>query len=254
MRVIDLTIPLYEGMSYGNIYPFETPFKIETFGNSRMKREIFTMNAEPGTRRLMGPDGKMEDGIVVLQDTAIVDVGRKGPEEKVTPEEIENGMAAADFREGDAFILRTGWGDNESYRKMGDDWEWMCPCIGRDDTFQKIAEVMAAKKSKLFCYDTPNAYDMPDRWKTWTDKKPKPKLWPSAESKAWIDAWTKDASVGPDLSPDKLFGRLTAIGVTLIGALVNTGEIKKKRVKLIALPLKVEGSPMGPCNVVAIEE
>ena len=255
MRVIDLTLPLYEGMPYGDIYPFETPFRIEMFGNSRMKREIYHMNGEPGTRRMMGSGGlKIEDGNIVLQDVAIVHIGPKGAGEQVTIQDIERGVAQADIHEGDGLIFHTGWGDDERWRKMGLDWELMCPYYGVDEVFQKIAEVMVANKSKLFCYDTANAYNMRERWKTWIDKKPKPKSWPSDDSKEWLEAWEKDESIGPPVVPGKLLGRLGAIGATYIGAVVNVGAIKKPRVKLIALPLKILGVGLSPCNVIAIEE
>lgn len=259
MRIIDLTMPLYEGMGYSTIYPLETPFKIETIG-TRWTRQIFHINGEPGTRRIMlsgagGADGKKATASnIVLQDTAIVDVGHKGPDEKVTPEDVERGFANADFREGDAVIFRTGWGDNESYRKLGQDYEWLSPTFGRDDTFKKMAEYMGPKKSKLFCYDTANCLDMKTRYKKWLDIKPRPKPWPSPEAKEFLDKWTKDETMVNLGKPGEMLGRLSALGITAIGALVNCGDIKKKRVKLIALPLKVDGATLAPCNVIAIEE
>lgn len=256
MRIISLTMPLYAGMGYGNLSFLETPFKLQIIG-SRVKREVFTIGGESGTRRQTLRTGTIENSDVVLQDTAIVDVGPKGHEEEVTPEDVERGMAKADFREGDAVIFRTGWGDNESYRKLGIDYEFLSPHFGDDPTWIKIAEIMKAQKSKLFCHDTANCLNMKKRYKKWLESKtPRPRPWPSPEAKAWIKKWETDLSLAPLTEGEKgrHLNRLGEMGVTVIGALVNCGAIQKKRVKLIALPLKVEGVKHAPCNVVAIEE
>lgn len=258
MRVINLTHPLYEGMSFGSLWPQERPFEIDnikSWDTHGLRLDNFNVYCEQGTRLLLyssladfrnGP--KIDEVNIVLQDTVVVDVP-KGPKEIVTGKEVERACAKADFREGDALIVRTGWGDDERYLKLGEDYQLMSPYYGGDEDWKIICEIMVAKKSPLFCYDTANASDMVQKHIEWLEQRPRPKTWPSPEAKAWVAKHTQ-------LKIAQRAGmlRLNAAKINLIGGLVNCGEIKKERVKLIALPLRVKGVGAAPVNVVAVEE
>ena len=262
MRVIDLTIPLYEGMSFGRVYPQERPFEIETISSwdTGLRLDNFSVYCEQGTRLILcsldaackdGP--KIGDVNIVLRDMVVVDVP-KGPSELVTAEEVERAIAKVDFREGDAVLFRTGWGDDKRYSKLGVDYELTCPHFGSDDTLKKIVEIMKAKKSDLFCYDTANCTDMNATFKDWVSQKPLPPTWPSPQAKERMAKRVAER-LAVKIPPEGVgLFRLTRAGINLIGGLVNCGEIKQERVKLIALPLKVKEVPVAPCNVVAVEE
>ncbi|MBI2303583.1 MAG: hypothetical protein HYU86_02405 [Chloroflexi bacterium] len=100
MRIVELTMPLYEGMGYGNVYPQERPFEIRwlyppEYGSSRA---VYIMSNEPGTRLLL-PSSRVErrdaprlDEIdlrqFVMRDAAILDVP-KGALEVVRAEDID---------------------------------------------------------------------------------------------------------------------------------------------------------------------
>ena len=267
MRVINLTMPLYEGMGVGRIYPQESEFIIESItsweeGGARL--DVFHVYCEQGTRLIMPSillmdkdKPTVDEANIVLQDTVIVDIP-KGTGEVITVEDIEQALPKADWQPGDALLIRTGWGDNERYLEMGEDFWTRCPFYQGDDVWKKIVEFMKAKQSNIFCYDTANAADMNALYSDWMAMKPRPKTWPSPEAKERMkkrvqQRWEDFAKWSNPEEGQGLF-RLTRAGMMAIGGLINCGQIKKSRVKLIALPLRVKGVAMAPCHVVAIEE
>lgn len=262
MRLVDLSLPLYEGMSAGRLFPQERPFQIEgimTWEQHGMRMDTYSIYSEQGTRLIMysivaprrdGP--KLDEAKIVLQDTVVIDIP-KGPGEAITAEDIESAVVKADYREGDALLIRTGWGDNERYRVLGDDYVLKSPYYDGDRTWRKLLEIMTAKRSHLFCYDTANAGNMVKVLEEWLAQKPLPKSWPSPEARAYVKKMAAGLSKRTMVEGGLGLFRMCHAKINLLGGLVNCGEIKKERIKLIALPLKVQGGTMAPCNVVAIE-
>jgi kynurenine formamidase len=250
-------------MTPGDVFPQERPFEIESVFSwdiDGLRTDNFSVYGEQGTRLLLyssleavkdGP--KLDEIDIVLQDTVVVDVP-KGPKEVVTGEEVERACAKADFRQGDALIVRTGWGDGERYYKLGRDYELKSPYYGGDETWKKIVEILTAKKCPLFCYDTANAMNMAESYRDWVEQKPRPKPWPSPEAKARVRKEFEALQLKKMPEEGRVLLRVSRARINMIGGLVNCGEIKKERVKLIALPLRVKGATAAPCNVVAIEE
>ena len=263
MRVIDLTMPISEGMTFGNVFPQGGIFEVDVMMDwdthgARIGR--YAVYSEQGTRlvlyTLFAPyqkdDLRLDRVNIVLRDTVVVDIP-KGPGEKVTPEELENTLARADYRDGDAILFRTGWGNDDRYRKLGDDYELKNPNFGRDDTLQKLVDIMVAKKSDLFCTDTASVSDMVARYQDWLARKPRPETYPSPEAKAYMKAHESTPEQRKELLNKGLF-IIAGAKINFIPALVNCDQITKERVKLIALPLKVQGECVAQCNVVASEE
>ncbi len=60
-----------------------------------------------------------------------------------------------------------------------------------------------------------------------------------------FDSWTDPQGFWPEF-----FGQ----GVLLLAPLVNLGEVRANRVKMVALPMKVEESCAAPCRVVLVED
>ncbi len=261
-RVIDLTMHIYEGMGIGRVFPQEQEFIIEdvlTYEQHGLRLCRFTMWQEPGTRLNLGSlaasrrnQPKLDEidlGELYEKNTIILDIP-KAAEEEVTPEEVEQAFDKADYREGDWVIIHTGWGDNQRYFGLGDDYALKSPHYSNEAT-QKLAEIMSANKSKLFGYDTasmghPAKYIIPE----WCQQKPRPKGWPSDEAKEYIRNYTAEklkADWGGVMP-------LPQAGIMILGGLVNVGVLKKKRVKLTIFPLKIKGVGGGPCRVAAIEE
>lgn len=236
MKLIDLTMPLYDGMPTGHghgafkshpLWP--EAFKKETAGSTRPGTEfhVYTMFCEQGTRLLL-PSYRPEwrddparlDSVdlnkLILRDTVILDVP-KGENEMIEVEELEAAFNKAPVQKGDALLIRTGWGDNERYRKMGHDFREKAPSY-MTASGGKIIELLERNDSDLWLYDNSDMNGIDPR---------------TGERQSAFTIRT---------------------GLIAIGGIVNTGAIKKERVKLIIAPLRIEGGHMGPCTVVAVEE
>ncbi|MBI2303450.1 MAG: cyclase family protein [Chloroflexi bacterium] len=262
MRIIELTMPLYEGMGYSSVYPQEQPFTVEevyTWDVDGHQREAYTLSSEPGTRFILPSiyveqrDGPKLDEIdlskFIMRDMAVVDIPKRA-EEPILPEELDKAIAKAEIQPGDAILIRTGWGDNESYLKLGEDFELKSPYYGPGFVTHLI-EVLEQYQTDLHCYDVANMHHYSDVKATWCAQKPRPRSWTSLEAKAYVqmEHETRRYAVRSDRRRTSLF----AAGITCIGGLTNCGAISRPRVKLIALPLRIKGRTVAACHAVAIE-
>ncbi len=266
MKMISLTMPLYEGMGYGGVYPQEQPFQVEwiyTWEVHGHQRGVHTFSSEPGTRMILPSiaaekkDTPKLDEIdltkFVLRDTVILDVP-KGANEVVMPEEIDQALSKVDLRPGDALLVRTGWGTEERLLELGDDYELTSPYYS-DEGVARVVEVMKQNNSDLFCYDVANMGDYLKMKATWAAQKPRPKSWMSAEAKAVV-AEQSEKSNRYWSAPGERRGvmRLFAADIAAIGGIVNATRITKPRFKLIALPFRVKGWGVAGCYAMAIED
>jgi len=137
--IIDLTMHIYEGMAIGRVFPQEQEFIIEdvlNYDDHGLRLCRFTMWQEPGTRINLGSlaaprrDQPKLDEIdlndLYEKDTVILDIPKEA-EESVTAEDVEEAFNKADYREGDWVIVHTGWGDNQRYFELGDDYALKSP-------------------------------------------------------------------------------------------------------------------------------
>ncbi|MBI2303582.1 MAG: hypothetical protein HYU86_02400 [Chloroflexi bacterium] len=147
--------------------------------------------------------------------------------------------------------MRTGWGDNESYVTMGEDYELRSPYYS-DESLKRLAELMVQNKSDLFGYDVANCYDYTELKRAWCAQTPRPQPWPSPEAKAFI-AQQAARGHGPAYS-SRMLGHIFGAGIAAIGGLTNCGAISCARVKLIALPLRIKGVTSAACHVIALED
>lgn len=261
MRLIDLTMPLFEGMGMGNCYPQERSFILEKMAPDYNPHLVsYTMFCEPGTRIVLPLLGNVNKEVnlenqeltdIMFRDAVIVDIPKE-MEQGVTAEEIESACTKADFRQGDALIIRTGWGTVERLEQLGDDYQWRSPNYP-DPALKKLLEIMRAKRSDIFGYDTASMSDYATVKPGWAARG-SPKNWPSPEAKDFINQMKERRQKNPPPPEGSGPSRIYKAGITLLGGLVNVTSIRKERVKLIALPLKVRGEAMAPVRVVAIEE
>lgn len=236
MKLIDLAMPLYEGMPAGyghkalkghHLWP--EVFKMEKVQTYEQGLEMFvyTVFCQAGTRVVL-PSNRPElykldptrlDTIeldsLILKDAVIIDTP-KGAGEIVELAEFEAALNKAPIQEGDALLLRTGWGDKESYLKLGHLYIENSPHYSQAAA-DKLMEFLEKNSSNVWLYDV-------------------------------------HLMGGLDKRTGAFGGFANRAGLIPVGGLVNCGAITKPRVKVIILPMYVKNAHMAPCRVVAIEE
>lgn len=164
----------------------------------------------------------------------------------VTPEQIKEGFAKADYRKGDVVILRTGWGDEKRWEKIGDDYARHTPCISKAAA-EELCRIMKENGSDLAGSDV--AYwGRGDKYQgpLWADRPGWARNpFPSIEAKRFLAQYTPEKAIEDWESPNVM----TTNNINFIGAMVNLGEIKQERVKITVLPMKLQGARGATCNV-----
>jgi kynurenine formamidase len=248
-------------MPVGNVWAWDVPFqtqRITTIERHGFELFMITMHSETGTR-LMPPClsdptlpkiDELDLRSLVLRDTLVVDLP-KGPGEEITAEDIEMAVVPAGLGEGEALLIRTGWGDGERYYELGDDYARQTPHFAQSGA-ERLVAFMKERKSDLLASDIAyygwgGRYMLPE----WASKPPweRPPF-PSPEAIRYLHAYTLE-KVRADWGSAAVF---TAGRIMLVAALVNCGALTRQRVKLIILPLKIRGGAAAPCRVVALEE
>ena len=207
MRLIDLTMPIWEGAGYGEILPFtNSPVRFSEYmvyqkHGIRMTR--MKLDGETGSP-LMVPHQRMPfdpaplqpnpkfswtlDEIpldrLILRETTIIDI-RVGEEHEITPEEMKDAINRADFRREDEVLVRTGWGTRRRAYELGIDYYKRTPSI-HYDAAAILAEKMDEMGSSIFMTDcglvNPPSVQGNNWFRGETPLIPLPKPWPSAEA------------------------------------------------------------------------
>jgi len=261
MRLIDLTMPLWQGMPVCSTFPMNTSFKIEdslSYETHGYRMYAITLDTEAGTcfmqpsQNVRYRHGRMLPDVplaeIILRDTAVLTILRN-KRELIDTIDVERAFQVTPTREGDAILIRTGWGDNERYFDTGVDYVLDTPHYTKGGA-TKLAELMRANKSNLFLSDTallgyPENHFIPE----WCKLVPRPPNYPSKEAKEYLKTYTKDR-----MKEDwEAFEAFPPNNIAVCKCLVNCGEIARERIKLIILPLKILNAPSSTCRVIAVE-
>ena len=260
MRVVDLTLPLYDFMPVGNVWAWDVPFQsgpITTWEQNGYELTMLTMHSEAGTRLMIramthGEAPRIDQLPLepfVLRPTAVLETpcGIGGVLE---PAAIDRAFQDADVREGDAVLLHTGWGDDRRWVELGDDYARRTPYVSKAAA-ERLVEHLRATRSDLVGADV--AYwGRGDRYQgpEWADRPAWERApFPSIQARRYLAGYTREKALADFESP----AVLTAANVNFIGALCNLGGLSRRRVELIVLPLKVQGARGATCRVVAVE-
>ncbi len=262
MRVVNLTLPFYPHMPVGNVWPHDPPFRTEriiSYETHGARIDYISLHSESGTRMMTrGTNdptapriGDRDLGELVDRETVVIDIP-KGELEEITARDIEERVASdPDYRKGDALLIRTGWGDEERYRKIGDDYATRTPHFA-DYGSLRLANLMLEKQTDILAIDVAYIGNLaPYHMKPeWVDLPPwlRPPF-PSQECRTYMRLYNSEKGLR-DWSASR---PLHKAGI-IIAALCNAGAITKKRVRLTALPLYVDRAPGAPVTIVAIED
>lgn len=266
MSVVNLTLPLYPHMPVGNVWAWDSPFQLtpvmtpDTHGVSAYD---MSFHSETGTRLMLAAcyadDApkihELDYRPLVNRPTVVIDIP-KGPLEPITAEDIDATLAVdPDVRPGDAVLIRTGWGDDERYRILGDDYAATTPHFALAGA-ERLVEVMRAKDLDLMLTDCAyvGGHGEGLQWPEWSSRKPwdRPPF-PSEQARIYLRHYTGDRGAGGD-GPDFPASVPLHAWVSPVAALANCGALTTKRVRVSVLPLFLHGAAGAPCTVVATPE
>lgn len=262
MKITNLTIPLYPHMPVGNVWAWDVPFQTEEivrYEKQGPRLFMIKMHSETGTRLMWkGVQEKNAETVMDLdlnkfinKPAIIIDIPKTNYGE-IMPEDIENTLAKEqEYQNGDAVIIRTGWGNDERWKKMGDAYAYESPHFSNPGA-QATVDVMVSKGSDFLVTDcayignTGEGY-MREQWA----KLP---AWeriafPHEEAKAYLrnytaDMWRVDFGSSIILL-DKLY---------VIGAACNLNKLKGKRTTLVMLPMFIENACGTSAWLVALDK
>jgi kynurenine formamidase len=279
-------MPVWEGAGYGELLAMpNVPVRFNEYALYEwqgMRRTEIKIDDESGSpfmtiwQRAPHTPGPLEDdGLyrwkldqipleqLILRETAVIDVPA-GERHELTREEIERAVERADFRDGDAALVRTGWATREKAFELGDRYCEVGPSWS-DEACLAMDEAMRARNSNIVMTDTPLI--MTPIYQGWgwsmgpSRIVPRPKPWPSIEARERL----MDLPAEPDPTKTEQPNRPASLGqggyrewikslVAICKCLVNAGEITQPRVKMIIMPLLVRDGGASPCRFIAVEE
>lgn len=265
MSIIDLTLPLYPFMPVGNVWAWDSPFKTTPITSHQDNGIAFyhmSFHSETGTRLMLkacyDANASMIDELdyssFVNRETIVIDIP-KGEFAEITSDDIDSTLGQEpDFRNGDAVLIRTGWGDHERFRELGDDYAIRSPHFSVEGA-QRLVEIMKVHNSDLFLVDVAYIGNTGEKFMRpeWALRKPwdRPPF-PSVQARIYMRYYTEDQGKGGRCGDWAASVPLHA-HLTPVAALANCGLIHNKRIKVTILPLFIEGASGAPCSVVAIE-
>ncbi len=276
MKLIDLTMPIWEGAAYGEILPFtnsSVKFLEYMFYNKHgLRMTRMKLDGETGSPFMvphqrapfdmtpLQPDPKYSwtlDEIplerLILRDTAVLDI-RAGEGHEITPAEMEEAINRADYQTGDEVLLRSGWGTRERAYELGIDYCKRSPSIHYDAAFL-LAKKMDEMDSSIFMTDCGLIMSPRVQGHNWfrgdSPLVPLPKPWPSAEARerAMDLGGQKFATREPGS-----YGALIKKVIACCKCLIDCDLISKRRVRMIILPLLISGAGASPCRLIAVED
>ena len=284
MRLIDLSMPIWEGGGYGEVLAMPNlPVSFTeymTYDWHGMRRTQMKIDDESGSpfmtiwQRAPHISEPLEEGglyqwhldevpldRLILRPTSILDVPAIG-DYVISGEDIDRAVADADYREGDEVLVRTGWGTparayemGERYVLEGPGWSYEA-CI-------RMGEVMRERRSAIVMTDAPlimTALYQGWGWSAGPEKiVPRPRPWPSTEARErFLDL--------PEVPPTKTahppkpaelgkggYRELIKSTIAICKCLVEANQITSKRVEMIMMPMLVRRGGASPCRFIAVE-
>ena len=255
MRVLELTMPLDYQWMPDELFPMATQFMLAPRGSPE---KGITVGTESGTSLLLPAQfaafrrtprlHEIEPPELILRETAVVDVAC-GRREEIGRDALAAALERADFRHGDALLLRTGWGDSAAQQRGDDSYVLDTPHLSLDGAAY-LVEAMAQRHTTLLALDTalvgyPDKHLIPE----WLTLTPRPQCWPSEAARAYLAGYL-EREVLEDWAVDY---RLAEAGIMTLKRLVNCGQIQAGRVRLIVAPLRLVRGIGSTCRVVAVE-
>ncbi|MDG4762775.1 cyclase family protein [Solwaraspora sp. WMMD406] len=265
MTVVNLTLPLYPFMPVGNVWAWDSPFQLTpTLTHRRHGVSVHQMSfhSEAGTRLMLGACyddtaprvDELDYGPLVNRPTVVFDVPKEAGAE-IDAADIDRLADDPDYRDGDAVLLRTGWGDDQRYRTLGDEYASTSPHFSLAGA-ERLATLLKEKNSDLMLTDCAyignlgEAYMYPE----WSSRQPwdRPPF-PSQQARIYLRHYTPQRGAGGG-APDWASSVVLHAATSPVAALANCGALRGKRITVTVLPLFLAGAHGAPCTVWATDD
>jgi kynurenine formamidase len=173
----------------------------------------------------------------------------KGDREEISKSDVEKAFEDARPAKGDAFLIITGWGDKPHHQAEGNEYILGSPHFS-SEAARVLAQALHDNQNDLLLVDTavlglPKSHIIPE----WFSMLPAPSA-ESAEARMYLHLYDSEKAK-EDFIVEMEFARL---GITTVRKLVQCGQIKTRRIKLMVSPLNIVRGVASTCRVVAVEE
>ena len=180
---------------------------------------------------------------------AVVAHINKGDGQEISKSDVEKAFTDARPAKGDAFLIITGWGDKPHHQAEGNEYILSSPHFSFEAA-RFLAQALHDNYNDLLLADTaglgmPKSHMIPE----WFSMLPVPSA-ESAEARMYLHLYDSEKAK-KDFVVEMEFARL---GIMTVRKLVQCGQIKSQRIKLLVSPLNIVRGVASSCRVVAVEE
>lgn len=266
MKIHNLTLPLYPYMPVGNVWAWDAPFRRSstlTYDKHGVEQYTMSFHSEAGTRLMLAAcyddDAPRVDQLdytpFVNRPTVVVDIP-KGPDEELLPEDFDRALLDnEDFHDGDAVLIRTGWGDADRHLTLGDDYARHTPHFSVEGA-ERLVKIMQERSTTLMLTDCAYVGNLGVgfMYPEWASRDPwdRPPF-PSDQARAYMRSYTPSRGAGGG-APDWAASLPLHAALSPVPALANCDRIGSARVLVTVLPLFLADAEGASCSVFAIEE
>lgn len=255
MKFIELTMPLSHQWMPDGVFPTSVKFFL---GPKNHQEKGIVLGSDTGTC-LMLPSvfsafrntARLDELPVeklVLRPTTVTGIVKSDGEE-ITRADVEKALDSARPLKGDAFLIRTGWGDRPYHDFEGGSYVLQSPHLSLEAA-KYLGERMKENQSDLLLVDTalvgwPGKCLVPE----WCSLLPTPPV-ESGEARMYLHLYNAEKSK-EDFAVEI---ELARFGIMTVRKLVRCGRVERERIKIIVAPLQIVRGVASTCRVVAVED
>ena len=184
-----------------------------------------------------------------LRETSVLDIAKQDGQE-ITETEVKQAIEKTRFSNGNALLLRTGWGDRGIQCEPGSRYILASPHLSVEAA-KLLASFMVGRESDLLLTDMawigrPDKHLIPE----WCSLFPRPGPWPSTEAQIYLHLYTPEKAKD-DFAVEFI---LAKVGIMIVKRLVHCEAVISDRLRIIVSPLHIVRGVSSTCRVIAIEE
>jgi kynurenine formamidase len=255
MKFIELTMPLNHQWMPDEVLPTSVRFFL---GPKNHQEKGMVLGSETGTCLTL-PSVFMDfrkttrlDEVPVeklfLRGTTVAAIA-KGDQGEISRVDVEKTLDRSAWPKGNALLIATGWGDRPHHELEGGAYVLQSPHFSLEAATY-LGERMRENESDLLLVDTawlgwPGHYLIPE----WCSMIPPPPV-EAGEARMYLHLYHVDKAKA-DFAVEI---ELARFGIMTVRKLVQCGQMKNPRVRIIVAPLRIVRGAASTCRVVAVED